>query len=110
LLNFVFSSSKGVDSIPEDRILYFHPEDDAKRKRLRNLEDDNNVRADLLLRKLLDDAKIGILNHLDDQFNYYLNYLKKTFTLQFTLTLIGIIFGIFIVEKLLKILFSKYIL
>ena len=103
-MNLKISLLLVVDTIPEDKILYFHPDE---KKKLRTIDATEELNADLLLKKLLDDAQVGLLTYLDDKFHFYVEYLKSIFTPALFYTFLCVVIGIFIVEKALKYLFSK---
>ena len=93
----------GVDSIPEDRVLFFNPH----RKQYRQVEDLTNVTADDLLRRLLNRARAGVLGELQDKLNDVLAYLATVFTPFVIATILFSLVGVFILESVLKYLFSK---
>lgn len=93
----------GVDSIPEDRVLFFNPYN----KQYREVENLTNVTADELLKKLLKRAKVGVLGELQDKLSDALARLAAVFTPFLIATILFFLVGVFILEKILKYLFSK---
>lgn len=89
-----------VDSFSDNQILFFYPD----KKRLRKT-DEELTDIDLLLKKLLDNAKSSLLIQLQDYLNLILEYFK------FSGKVIGLIIlsiiVIFILELILKYFFSK---
>lgn len=95
----------GVDSIPDDRVLFFNPH----RKQYRQVEDLTNVTADDLLKRLLTKAKVGVFSDLQDKLNDWIAYLQTIFTPFVIALILFFLVGIFILEIILKYLFSKFL-
>ena len=95
----------GVDSIPEDRILFYNPN---KRKGFRSIGDElvNVTDVDLLLNKLLDKAQTSILTQLEGYLKQALGYLQVSTTI--VISIISVILAIYILELFTKYLFSKF--
>lgn len=93
----------GVDAIPEDRVLFFDPHS----KHFRDVENLANVTADELLTRLLRRAKVGVLGELQDKLNDGLTRLAAVFTPLVIATILFFLVGVFVLEKILKYLFSK---